>query len=136
MNSPSPSPSSESSGSPPPEEIQEEKPLSQSSGILGHLRDAGAAGSPSKRRLPGGSSYGASQSSRDPKTRRREREEGGTRRNAGTTNERGASSGGAWTSQEKERGPKEELADVALSELLKKAVGDPFDDSAIKSSAD
>jgi hypothetical protein len=163
MNSPSPSPSTESSGSPPPEDLQEEKPKGIASGILSHLRDAngvlnhlhygaGAAAASSKRRLPGGSAFGASQNARDAKTRKREREEGGMKRRTGEPAERGASSGVGW-STEKERGPKEDLADVALAEALKKglrrywtmcylsltdissAVGDPFDDSAIKSNA-
>src|SRR5882762_10100208 len=81
MNSPtepgSPSPSTPSSGSPPPDEIEQIQASSHGTSILGKFANSLTGGgsssaSPSKRRLPGGSSFGAASNMRDAKSRRRE----------------------------------------------------------------
>ncbi|KAF9053137.1 hypothetical protein BJ165DRAFT_1445686 [Panaeolus papilionaceus] len=134
MNSPpdpgSPSMSTESSGSPPPEEINFslDAPNQESSGqgylsrlaalTPGISRTSEASSGGSKRRLPTGSSFGAGGSSRDAKTRRRGDSSGTGRVNweGGMTRE---PSGGP-------RKEKDDLIDSGLVELLRKEIGDPF----------
>jgi len=113
MNSPpdpaSPSPSTPSSGSPPPEETNYQ-PYNATSHLLNFASQVSSAfsGSPSKRRLPGGSSFGAASSNRDPKSRRRE----DSRRLGG---------GGNWESgKESGKREKEDLVDNNVVEYLRK----------------
>ncbi|KAF9469388.1 hypothetical protein BDZ94DRAFT_1244331 [Collybia nuda] len=133
MNSPpepgSPSLSTPSSGSPPPEEINAQASGSTSTHLMNtitsHLTST-FSGSSSKRRLPGGSGYGASSSNRDPKTRRR----GDTGRGQGGDRSGGGSN---WdNSKETGRREKDDLVDNGIVEFLRKEIGDPFQDSIIK----
>lgn len=115
MNSPpdpgSPSPSTPSSGSPPPEEATQP---SNPSGFLNIARDLtqSFAGGASKRRLPGGPSFGASSSNRDPKSRRR----GDSARNAGT----GGANTAAWDAKGESKREERELVDTHIVEYLRK----------------
>jgi len=76
------------------------------------------AKSVAKRRLPGGSSK--TTSNRDSKARRREE---GSQRKGGPSDRRDSNKG------------KDDLLDVALFEQLKKKIGDPLNDDAIKLAA-
>ncbi|CAA7271007.1 unnamed protein product [Cyclocybe aegerita] len=128
MNSPpeagSPSPSTPSSGSPPPEEatFQPNTGASYLSNLTSQITTAFGGSSSSKRRLPTGSSFGASSSSRDAKTRRK--------------GEPGRSGGSNWPGELKETGgskkEKDELIDNALVEYLRKEIGDPFLEPPLK----
>lgn len=148
MNSPtepgSPSPSTPSSGSPPPDEIEQIQAQSSRSGLMKFASGlTNASPGASKRRLPGGSAFGAASSSRDAKTRRKE--EGGGRRLGGDRS-------GDWGGEGKgNRREKDELVDGVLVENLRKGefqcawldiddtdswieFGDPFMEDHIKSS--
>ncbi|KDR73713.1 hypothetical protein GALMADRAFT_251521 [Galerina marginata CBS 339.88] len=126
MNSPpdpgSPSPSTPSSGSPPPEEVNfQQNTSSYLANLTSHI-SATFSGNSSKRRLPAGSSFGAASSARDAKTRRRG--ESG-RQNTSTT----------WEGLKESVGgkkEKDELIDNALVEYLRKEIGDPFLEPAVK----
>jgi hypothetical protein len=118
MNSPpdpgSPSPSTPSSGSPPPDEIQyTQQHAGASTGAasqLSHITSQISSfigGGPSKRRLPGGSSYGPASNTRDSKSRRRE-------------DPRRAGSGNGWGEGTEVKRDKDELVDIAVVERLKK----------------
>lgn len=143
MNSPpdpdSPSPSTPSSGSPPPEEANYNPSgsASQLANIASQI-SASFAGNNTKRRLPGGSSFGAAASTRDPKLRRR----GDTSR------------ANTWEAKDGGKREKEELIDHGLVEYLRKGcvsfssvfpstcepgtddchaeIGDPFQDAKFK----
>ena len=80
----------------------------QFTGLLSSL----ASGPSSKRRLPGGSSFGAASNTRDPKSRRREDP---TRSSGGVS-----VSGGGWSDGKEGKKEKEELVDMSLVELLRK----------------
>ncbi|KAF7331962.1 hypothetical protein MKEN_00076500 [Mycena kentingensis (nom. inval.)] len=86
------------------------------SSIASHL--SSSFSSPSKRRLPGGSSSYASSSSRDIKSRRRD----DPRR-------------GAWDNKEGGKRDKEELIDNHVVDTLRKEIGDPFMENPFKQAA-
>lgn len=123
MNSPtepgSPSPSTPSSGSPPPDELEQIQ-TSRGGSILGKFTNSFTGGnssaSPSKRRLPGGSSFAAASNTRDAKTRRKE--DGMGMRDRDSLRER--RSGGDGWADGKSRKDKDELVDGALVEHLRK----------------
>lgn len=127
MNSPpdpgSPSLSTPSSGSPPPEEINTQASGSASAQFLNTITDrlsSTFAGGSSKRRLPGGSGYGASSSNRDPKSRRRGdtgRAQGGDRGGGGSTWE---------TAKDTNRREKDDLVDNSVVEYLRKGMDHTF----------
>ncbi|KAJ7700009.1 hypothetical protein B0H17DRAFT_274265 [Mycena rosella] len=121
MHSPDPDSSSSSpaSESPPPEDHYQ--PSGTSSHILNlasHITSSFGSGSPSKRRLPGGSSFAAASSSRDPKSRRREDPRRGT-----------------WEGKEGGKREKEELVDNNVVEHLRKEIGDPFLETSFKAAS-
>jgi len=127
MNSPpdpgSPSPSTPSSGSPPPEEVnfQPNPGSSYLANFTSHI-SATFSGNSSKRRLPAGSSFGAASSARDAKTRKR-----------GESGRQNSSA--AWEGLKESAGgkkEKDELIDNALVEYLRKEIGDPFVEPAVK----
>ncbi|KIM89527.1 hypothetical protein PILCRDRAFT_813459 [Piloderma croceum F 1598] len=138
MNSPtepgSPSPSTPSSGSPPPDELEQIQASNRGPSILGKFTNsftggASSSASPSKRRLPGGSSFGAASNTRDAKTRRREDGMG----TGGSGRDRDRRSGGdreGWDG--KGRKDKDELVDGSLVEILRRDFGDPFLEGQIK----
>ncbi|KAG5643213.1 hypothetical protein DXG03_001331 [Asterophora parasitica] len=80
----------------------------------------------SKRRLPGSSNFGASSSSRDPKSRRRL-----------DVGKSGGGAGGAslWEGQKESKREDKDVVDQHLVEFLRREIGDPFDDSAIQKHA-
>ncbi|KAJ7095308.1 hypothetical protein B0H15DRAFT_828974 [Mycena belliarum] len=122
MHSPDPDSSSSSpaSESPPPEDnYQPSGVASHILNLTSHITSSFGSGSPSKRRLPGGSSFAAASSSRDPKSRRRE----DPRR------------GSAWEGKEGGKREKEELVDNGVVEYLRKEIGDPFNDTAFKAAS-
>ncbi|KAF7352855.1 Phospholipid-transporting ATPase [Mycena venus] len=86
--------------------------------LASHLTSS-FSGSPSKRRLPGGPSFAAASSNRDPKSRRRE----DPRR------------GGTWDGKEGGKREKEELVDNHVVEYLRKEIGDPFNETAFKAAS-
>jgi len=141
MNSPpdpgSPSVSTPSSSSPPPEEVNTQPSnASRFMDLASHITSSFSGGS-SKRRLPGGSSFGASSSNRDHKTRRR----GDSGRHTG-------SAGGNWDDlKEGKREKEDNLIDNHIVEYLRKGgyqyvpraggsyfidIGDPFQDGWVK----
>ncbi|KAG2342157.1 hypothetical protein BDR05DRAFT_367538 [Suillus weaverae] len=158
MNSPDPgSPiSTDSSDSPPPDDFQfaASGPSARDSHtsflhsattqMLGNITSMMPSPG-SKRRLPGGSSFDGP-SRRDAKTRRREDAmsmAGNSRRmtesqnqNAGGSNF-GMTASNAWgtKSEHGSRRDKEDLVDVSMAEQLRKEFGDPFLETAIKSSS-
>ncbi|RDB22111.1 hypothetical protein Hypma_010731 [Hypsizygus marmoreus] len=128
MNSPPDpdSPISTDSDSPPPEEIQTQPATSSSHfmSLANQITQSFQAGGASKRRLPGGSSFGASSSNRDTKSRRRGDP---ARLNVGPA-------GGAGTWESKGEGKREEkdLVDHNVVEYLRKEIGDPFQEGVIR----
>lgn len=108
----SPSPSTPSSGSPPPEDILNDPPLSPPVVVPNS--------SQAKRRLPTGTPSGHS---RDLKTRKRD--DGNSRRTGG----------GGWTDGREGGKQREELVDIELAERLRRDFGDPFDETLLKSAA-
>ncbi|KAF8237712.1 hypothetical protein L208DRAFT_1356013 [Tricholoma matsutake] len=127
MNSPpepgSPSISTPSSGSPPPDEINPQSSnASRLMDLASHI--TASFSSSSKRRLPGGSSFGASASNRDHKTRRR----GDSGRNQAT-----GGSAGNWDGLKEGKKEKDEnLIDSHIVEHLRKEIGDPFQDTGLQ----
>lgn len=123
MNSPtepgSPSPSTPSSGSPPPDELEQIQANNRGASILGKFANSftgpSSSASPSKRRLPGGSGFGAASNTRDAKTRRREDGMGGSGRDR---DRRGGGDRDGWDG--KGRKDKDELVDGSLVELLRR----------------
>ena len=112
MNSPpdpgSPSAlSTPSSASPPPEEVNFHQTSAQFiNNLASQVTSAFTGGNSSKRRLPGGSSFGAASSARDPKSRRRG--------DSGRNNWEGGKEGGAG------RKEKDELIDTNVVDWLRK----------------
>ena len=115
MNSPTDNGSPESSSS-----GEEASPVTGGSSYISnfgsHVTTIGNLSGPSKRRLPQGSSFGATSSARDLKSRRRDRDR---------ERERGEPGRPGW---EKESGgmgkkePKDDLLDQSLVEHLRKGV--------------
>ncbi|KAF8077574.1 hypothetical protein FPV67DRAFT_1462147 [Lyophyllum atratum] len=111
MNSPPDpgSPISTDTESPPPEEI-----ISQPSdnphflNIASHITQSLVSGG-AKRRLPGGSSFGASSSNRDPKSRRR-----------GDLARTGGAGGGLWESTKETKREERDLVDHHVVDFLRK----------------
>ncbi|KAF9014177.1 hypothetical protein BDQ17DRAFT_1270372 [Cyathus striatus] len=123
--------STPSSGSPPPEEVNFQPPAGSSAGshfmnIASQITSSftSGAGSSSKRRLPGGSSF-ASGSSRDPKSRRRGVEHS---RATGPSQWEGSLKEGLIAS----RKDKDELIDQHLVDYLRREIGDPFLEPDVK----
>jgi len=92
--------------------------------ITNSFSNIGTSSSTAKRRLPGGSSFGAASNTRDPKTRRTQE---------GKDRERRGGAGEGWG--EGKRKDKDELLDSNLVEQLRKEFGDPFLDDDIKNRA-
>ena len=114
MNSPpdpgSPSVSTPSSGSPPPEEVNTNPSnASRIMDLASHITSSFSGSS--KRRLPGGSSFGSSSSNRDHKTRRR-----------GDSGRLAASGGSSanWEGLKEGKREKEDLIDHQIVEYLRK----------------
>jgi hypothetical protein len=100
-----------------PDDIQQTS-HSSASGLLQFASQLTSSfgGSTSKRRLPGGPSFGAASNTRDAKSRRRE--EAGSRRNTGG----GAGNGGGWA-EGKDKREKDDLVDIPLADHLRKGTG-------------
>jgi len=113
MNSPPDpgSPISTDSESPPPEEVS-----SQRSGnpnfinIASHITQS-LVGGGAKRRLPGGTGFGASSSNRDPKSRRR-----------GDLARAGGVGGSLWESTKETKREERDLVDHHVVDYLRKGV--------------
>ncbi|GLB34571.1 hypothetical protein LshimejAT787_0201360 [Lyophyllum shimeji] len=125
MNSPPDpgSPISTDTESPPPEEISP-PPSSQTpfQNLASHISQT-FAGSGAKRRLPGGSSYGASSSNRDPKSRRRG--------DLQMTSTRTGAGGSIWEGSKEKQREERDLVDHGVVEFLRKEIGDPFQDTVV-----
>ncbi|KDQ62672.1 hypothetical protein JAAARDRAFT_30574 [Jaapia argillacea MUCL 33604] len=125
--------STSSSGTPPPEDGHYIPTSMQSSTLAAMFAQTATNDytqpAPGKRRLPGGTGFGASMSNRDAKSRRRE--ETGGRRGGNLI----GGSGGGWQEGKERTRKEDELVDVPLAEILKKQFGDPFNDTIIKNNS-